>query len=260
MTTLPKILTLTPPSSTILPAVLTYIRKHTSLSTVNHSIRPVYFMLLLAQRIPPLSSAVSAGLINLEDAMLALLMHDLGWATTKELLSKDKRFEIDGANLAVKFVQEQIQSAKTDGGEWDKYRYELLWTSIALHTSPSIAHHHPNPTVMLVQLAIMADFFGPNLPPPLPEGIISKDEYKAIVAEFPREGFTENLRDIMCGLCREKKETTLDNFVSEFGRKFGLDGMGGGKEEFAEECEKRSLVDMLMGALSGCAEIEKEME
>jgi hypothetical protein len=254
---LPTILDLAPPSSPLLPAVLSHLRKHTSLSTTNHSIRPVYFMLLFARKVPPFKAAVSAGAINLETAMLALLMHDLGWATTKELLSKDKRFEVDGAELAVKFIQEQIHDSHTTDREWNKARLEELWTAIALHTTPSIGRHHPNPTITLVQLSIMSDFTGPHLPPPFTE-IISVDEYKAIVKHFPREGFKKEVVEIMCGLCREKPETTYDNFVSEFGKKFGLDGTGEGKEEFRKQCEETNLVARLMAGLEACAQYDGE--
>ncbi|KAF7503691.1 hypothetical protein GJ744_003369 [Endocarpon pusillum] len=259
---LPTIAGLTPPVSPFLPAVLSHIRGHTSLATVNHSIRAVYFSLLLAKKLPSFSAAVSSSLINLETVSLALLMHDLGWATTKELLSKDKRFEVDGADLAVQFIedQQQIQTAESATGQkagWDKARLELLWTAVALHTTPSIAHHHPNPTVALVQLSILCDFFGPNLPPPLPKETVTVDEYRAIVKEFPRAGFKEDLVQIMCGLCREKKETTFDNFVSSFGRRLGLDGNGAGAEEYTKEWEERDLADTLLAALDACAAYEK---
>ncbi len=255
---LPTINGLTPPSSPLLGAVLAYLRKHTSLATVNHCIRPVYFMQILTQKLPLFQQAVSAGAVNLETAMLALLMHDLGWATTKELLSKDKRFEVDGAELAVKFIQDNVKEFDVEG-DWGKHRLEEIWTSIAIHTIPTITQHHPNPTISLVGLCIAADFFGPNLPPPLGTGIIRNDEYKAIVKEFPREGFREDLVSIMCGLCREKKETTFDNFVSEFGRKYGTDGKGGGKEDFIKDYEARSFHDWMMSGLDACEELEKEI-
>ena len=215
-------------------------------------------MLLLSSKHPLFKAAVSAGAVNLETGMLALLMHDLGWATTKSILSKDKRFEVDSAELSVKFIQDAIHSARTTDQEWSKARLEELWTAIALHTSPSIATHHPNPTVAIVALSIMADFFGPNLPL-LVHDIITPDEYKAIVQAYPREGFKEDLIDIMCGLCREKKETTFDNFVSEFGRKRGLDGKGTGKEKFIKECDERSLFEAMMQGIDACAELEKDL-
>ena len=255
---LPTINGLTPPSSPLLDPVLAYLRKHTSLATVNHCIRPLYFMQILTQKLPPFQQALSAGALNLETAMLALLMHDLGWATTKELISKDKRFEVDGAELAVKFIQDNVKEYHVEG-DWDQHRLEEIWTSIAIHTIPTIGQHHPNPAVGLVGLCIIADFFGPNLPPPVGSGVITDDEYKAILKAFPREGFREDMVSIMCGLCREKPETTYDNFVSEFGRKYGTDGRGGGKEEFIEKSTARSFHDWMMSGLDKCEELEREI-
>ena len=254
---LPTVANVTPPSSAILSHVLTYVKQHVSISTYNHSHRSVYFMLLLTSKLPPMQAATASGAINLETAMLALLMHDLGWATTKSLLSKDKRFEVDGANLAVKFIQDSIQAGHTTSAVWDKHRQEELWSAIALHTSGSLAIPHINPTMALIHLSIAGDFFGPNLPPPLPAGLITEDEYKAIVRAYPREGFAEELVGIMCGLCREKKETTFDNFVGEFGVEFGLDGKGEGKEAFKKEKEEMNFCKLLMRGLEGCGEIEK---
>lgn len=49
-----------------------------------------------------------------------------------EFVSNDKRFEVDGANVARDLVRKQ-------GANWNKHREQLLWDSVALHTSPDIA-------------------------------------------------------------------------------------------------------------------------
>jgi hypothetical protein len=123
-----------------------------------------------------------------------------------------------------------------------------------LHTTPSIAHHK-EPEVLLTQLGIIADFFGPNLP--LPGNPITIDEYTEVMTAFPRVGFKGELVDIMCGLCRDKKETMFDNFVAEFGLVYGLDGKGGRKEEFKKDYEEASLLKRLLGGLTACEEYEK---
>ncbi|KAE9368902.1 hypothetical protein N431DRAFT_428637 [Stipitochalara longipes BDJ] len=152
-------------------------------------------------------------------------MHDLGWATDKTLLSKDKRFEVDGANMARSYIEEVKLSAG-----WDKHRTQLMWDSIALHTTPSFVLHK-EPEVMLAHIGVMADFLGPNYP----DYPITSDENREIVEAFPRLGFKEQFLDIVCGLCALKPETTYDNFVGEYGVEFGLDGKGTGKEEFARK-------------------------
>lgn len=242
---LPPLAGITPPSSPLLESALVYVREHTSRSTANHCIRSAYWAMLLAQR---LRGADAAPLSN-ELLVYVCLMHDLGWATTKELLSRDKRFEVDGADLAVRFLAEH------PGGL--SLPRETVWTAIALHTTPSIGHHHPDPHVGAVQLGIMADFFGPAMPsPPFPPGLISVDEYRAVVGAFPRDGFKDGFVQIMCGLCRDKPDTTYDNFVSDFGKLYGTDGKGGGKEAYAQEWEKHVLSPQVLAGLDACAEYE----
>jgi len=86
--------------------------------------------------------------------------------------------------------------------------------------------------------------------------MITVEEYKEIVTAFPRLGFKDALVDILCGMCRDKPQTTFDNFVSSYGKVYGLDGKGGGKEEWTEKCEQNNLVPMLMGGLTALEQWE----
>lgn len=133
----------------------------------------------------------------------------MGWDTTKSLISKDKRFEVDVANIARDFI---IAHFQTEGG-WDERgrRLQMVWDAIALHTMTSIAAYK-EPEVALVHFGIMADFFGPNFP----GGAISVEEYKEVVAAFPRVGFTDALVQAFCGLCRDKPEATFNNDIKDF--------------------------------------------
>ena len=94
-------------------------------------------------------------------------------------------------------------------------------------------HRHKEPEVAATHVGITADFLGPYMP----GGIITAEEYKEIVEAFPRLGFHDEVIRVMCGLCKNKQETTYDNPVHEFGIKYGLDGQGNGKEEFARIVE-----------------------
>ncbi|KAI1608568.1 hypothetical protein EDD37DRAFT_640871 [Exophiala viscosa] len=234
---------ITIPSNELINAAYTYTKEHTSQATVNHCLRCVSFSLLLIREFPPLASAN----VDLEAVVLSSLMHDMGWATTKSLLSNDKRFEVDGANIARDFVNHSAS------GEWDAHRIQLLWDAIALHTTPSIAQHK-QPEVVAVALGIFADFMGPNLP--LPGNPITVEKYKEIVGAFPRVGFSDEVVNTLCGLCREKPETTFENFVSGFGKTYGLDGKGGGKEEWIMKCEDNDITKRLMGGLQACKQWE----
>jgi hypothetical protein len=209
------------PGTPLIRGALDHLKKYTSPTTVNHCIRSAYFAILLSRKIPRQSSEP----LDVELIVFSTIMHDLGWATDKTLLSKDKRFEVDGANMARSYLEE----VKLLVG-WDKHRTQLMWDAIALHTTPSFALHK-EPEVMLAHIGIMADFWGPGFP----GYTITSEENKEIVDAFPRLGFKEQFLDIMCGLCALKPETTYDNFVGDYGVEYGLDGKGTGKEEFAKK-------------------------
>lgn len=60
-------------------------------------------------------------------------------------------------------------------------------------------------------------------------------------------------REIMCNLCREKAETTYNNFVGQFGERY-LKGEEG--ERFRKGLEGSNLVDRLEMGLKACEEYE----
>ncbi|EXJ87427.1 hypothetical protein A1O3_04387 [Capronia epimyces CBS 606.96] len=233
------------PSTPLIDAAYSYVKQHTSECTLNHCLRSTAFSLMLLRKFPPLAAAK----IDIECLVLSVLLHDMGWATTKTLLSTDKRFEVDGANIAREF----IKSTNPDDQEWDKHRLQLVWDSIALHSTHSIAWHK-EPEVFATNLGIVADFLGPNIP--LPGGLVTVEEYKEIVAAFPRLGLKDEVVSILCGLCRDKPETTYDNFASDYGKIYGLDGKGNGKEEWIKTCDENNTAKNLMNGLASCAQWE----
>jgi hypothetical protein len=145
------------PSTALTNAAYAYSKEHTNAMTVNHCLRSTAFALLLLRKFPPLAAVADS--IDTEAVVVSVILHDLGWATTKSILSKDKRFEVDGANLARDLVRSHSESEAES--TWDKHRLQLLWDAIALHTTPSIAHHK-EPEVFAVNLGIMCDFLGPQ--------------------------------------------------------------------------------------------------
>jgi hypothetical protein len=72
-----------------------------------------------------------------------------------EYVSNDKRFEVDGANVARELVRKQ-------GAKWDKHREQLLWDSIVLHTSPDIAASKEI-EVALVSGGTFCELVGPEI-------------------------------------------------------------------------------------------------
>jgi hypothetical protein len=91
--------------------------------------RSLIFGAHIASNMPSLQS------LDTEDFVaIATILHDLGWAPiASPIVSKDKRFEVDGANAARDFLIRE-----GDPKEWDGRRLQLIWEAIALHSSVSI--------------------------------------------------------------------------------------------------------------------------
>lgn len=115
------------PRSPIVLAAFAYTKEHTTEAVYNHCARAAYFALILATKLAPLAARRP----NLETVVLACILHDMGWASTKELLSTYKRFEVDGADIARAFVEGYRAAGGERGEEWDERRVQTVWDSIA---------------------------------------------------------------------------------------------------------------------------------
>jgi hypothetical protein len=211
-----------------------YVQEHNTATVANHVIRSTLFALIIACKVPSYAGC------DAESIFLATILHDLGWANTPSLISKDKRFEVDGANAARDFINSHAES---EDAKWTEQRIQVIWDAIALHTSPSISLHG-QPGVAVVTHGITADFFGPNTP----GGVITVDEFKEVVKAYPRLNFEATLKQTTCNLCTNKPETTYDNFVGLFGCR-DIPG-------YKDEWEKHQVPDMLDGGLRACKEFE----
>lgn len=274
------------PSDPLMEAAFAYAQKYCPPEVNNHVARSAYWALILAKRLPEnsytTSKAQASRAINIEDVVLICLIHDLGLANwifespdspagdasnnpLPGLLSLDKRFEVDCANTARDFVATEAQKGGLAQG-WDEARLDRLWVAIALHATPSIARHAPAPEIALAHMAIEADFVGPNWSPtwmmdgPPPEsgfGIITVQEYLAVEAVFPRGDFgREGVTRKLCSLCKRKPMTTFDTLTGVFGKDFGYDGKGSGREEYAKQWEMMQSGEFLLQALDRLATIE----
>ena len=210
-TTLPtrRLAGITVPDTPLIKSSIALAREHLDDMSYNHIMRSFLFGFAAAEKIPPMASR------DTELHAVAAILHDLAWASRgprmEEFISKDKRFEVDGAEGARNFVKSEV------GDGWDKHRLQLLWDAIALHTTPSIGQFK-EPEVAATGLGIVLDFLGPaGAPGMVPAVLVTQEEWDAVRKEFSRTGFNEGVTKIMCGLCRSKPQTTFDNFVGEFG-------------------------------------------
>jgi hypothetical protein len=107
---------------------------------------------------------------------LTAILHDLGFPIGhpphSDVISKDNRFEADGANAAREFLKREAKSS-----EWDKHRLQLVWDAIALHTIGTVVFHK-EPEVQACAYGIWADFQGPDR---IQGNPLSWDEYNRIV-------------------------------------------------------------------------------
>jgi hypothetical protein len=186
-------------------SALEYARKHIDEMSFNHVYRSWVFGALLASKLPEFKD------IDLEVHAVSAILHDLAWDYRSAFSSRDKRFEVDGANAAREFLAQEAP-------KWDPQRNQLVWDSIALHTIMSIAPHK-EPEVALCHFGISVDFLGANFS----GGVVSEDEYNAVVKELPLNDFKEGVKTMMCGLCIHKPETTYDGFARDFGTRFVKD-------------------------------------
>jgi hypothetical protein len=122
-------------------AVLAMVTSSESPSLANHSIRSYLFARLLADH-----RGVAAGR-DFDPLLLfaACLLHDIGLS---ERGNGDQRFEVDGADVAAKFLTEHGLPAND---------VDAVWMAIALHTSPGIAERR-GPLCELTRAGIGMDF------------------------------------------------------------------------------------------------------
>ncbi|TQV95438.1 metal dependent phosphohydrolase [Cordyceps javanica] len=241
------------PPSKIVNAALAFAKEHCNALTYNHAVRSAYWAAIIAKKDP----SFSGNELDTELVVLSCILHDMGWAQTKNLLSLDKRFEVDGANIARDFIHKFNAEEDPEASKWDKNRIQKCWDVIALHTTFSIARYAA-PEVAVAACGILADFQGPYFPNgPGGDNLITLDEYHAVMELFPRAGFTtDGFTHLMCGICRDKSATTFDNFVGEFGAQYGLDGAGAGREKFSRERDEANVVKLLLGGLNALEKLD----
>lgn len=128
---------------------------------------------------------------------VSALFHDLG--LTKKHSSPDKRFEVDGANAARQFLTLH---------NIDDRSIQLVWDAIALHTTIGVAEHKENEVALLyagVGLDVMGDGYHD----------LTAIERDAIMQEFPRNQFKQEILPAFFEGFKHKPETTFGNIKSD---------------------------------------------
>src|SRR5437879_6411048 len=152
----------------------------------NHSSRVYYFGAL---------SGMRRGLrFDRELLYAGAMFHDMG--LTRRYSSQTERFEVDGANAVRAF----LKSHKIPPSDID-----VVWTAIALHTTPGIPVHM-HPVIALVTAGVEMDVLG-----------IAYEEFpeaqrEAVVAAWPRTPhFKEDIIQTFYDGIKHKTDTTFGN-------------------------------------------------
>ena len=122
------------------------------------------------------------------------MFHDMGLIPKHS--SATERFEVDGANVARDFLRSHgISPADID----------LVWTAIALHTTPGVPQHM-HPVVALVTAGVEMDVLG------IGYGEFSDADRAAVVGAYPRsERFKEDIIQAFYDGNKHKPGTTFGN-------------------------------------------------
>lgn len=151
--------------------------------------------------------AAARGLaVDPELAYVGGLFHDLG--LTSAFATKDRRFEIDGADAARQFLLDHGRSA---------HEAQQVWLAIALHTTPEIPHRL-DPEVAVVTLGVETDVLGFDL------GEITDEQRAAVVAAHPRPDFKNRILRAFYEGVADRPDTTFgtmnDDVLAHFDPSF----------------------------------------
>jgi hypothetical protein len=178
------------PDSKLCRRITELVRDTESDLLFNHSSRVYCFAALTGRR---------RGLrFDRELLYAGAMFHDMG--LTKRHSSRTERFEVDGANAARDFLRaHNIAPADID----------LVWTAIALHTTPGIPVHM-QPVIALVTAGVEMDVLG------IGYEAFPDAEREAVAAAFPRTPhFKEDIIQAFYDGIKHKPDTTFGNVKAD---------------------------------------------
>ena len=186
----PKIEGVAIPDSRLAREITELVRDTESPLLFHHSSRVYYFGALAGR---------DRGLdFDAELLYAGAMFHDMG--LTPPHASANERFEVDGANAARDFLR---------GHGIAPQDVDLVWTAIALHTTPGIPVHM-HPVVALVTAGVEMDVLG------LTYRQYSDAEREAVVRAHPRsEHFKEDIIQAFYDGIRHKPGTTFGNVKAD---------------------------------------------
>lgn len=160
---------------------LAFVKSHARAAVYNHSVRSFVLARLQAQH----QGLLPGRDYDEELLFLACLFHDMGLT---ELGNGPQRFEVEGADVAVKFLL---------ANGFDAAQADRVWLAIALHTSNGIAERR-EPLVRLTKGGIGLDFGGPN------SAFIPETQATQLFTAYPRLQMASCLADLIVAQCQQQ--------------------------------------------------------
>ncbi|WP_250536727.1 HD domain-containing protein [Caballeronia sp. AZ10_KS36] len=178
------------PDSQLARAITEFVRDTETELLFNHSSRVYCFGALAGER--------RGVKFDPELLYAGAMFHDMGLMPSHS--SQTERFEVDGANAARDFLRQHgIAPADID----------LVWTAIALHTTPGVPQHM-HPVIALVTAGVEMDVLGLAYPE------YSDAERTAVVNAYPRsEHFKEDIIQAFYDGIKHKPHTTFGNVKAD---------------------------------------------
>jgi hypothetical protein len=137
-----------------------------------------------------------------EAAFCGAALHDLGLVPPYR---RDNRFEVDGADAAREFCSKhQVPPERT----------ELIWESIALHTSSEIATRFAG-EIALVHLGAGLELFGLGLDKVPPQVV------EEVLENYPRMNFKVEFRNLLIEHCRHNPTVQVLTWSDDVARTAG---------------------------------------
>ena len=135
-----------------------------------------------------------------EVVYLSSMLHDLGLSHDH---AADKRFEVDGADAASRFLHSH---------DYPKAKTDIVWDAIALHAAADIADRR-EPEVALVHFGAHVDVMGLRMDE------ISPQLIDDTIALYPRLGFKKAFAEALAEVARKKPHTVIGTGLADIGRR-----------------------------------------
>ena len=181
---------ITIPDSKLANEITQFIHDTETTLLFNHSSRVYYFGALAGQR--------RGFKFDAELLYAGAMFHDMGLVPAYS--SDADRFEVDGANAARDFLR---------GHHISEQDIALVWTAIALHTTPGIPQYM-HPVVALVTAGVEMDVLG------IDYSSFTDSDRNAVVKAFPRTAhFKEDILQAFYDGIKHKPETSFGNVKAD---------------------------------------------